>query len=216
MTRKVSILLLGLLLGVAEVTLGWSLLAANFLGAFLIFTGLGYCIGGGFFLALGRVAPTRGAVNQSDQTLLFLAPGALLILLAMPLEYLYLPETLSRSRVMQWLGLTILLLGMCLRIWTRQSLRQGYQGNLQVQSGQQLITSGPYHWIRHPGYLAFILLALGLGLGFSSLAGLFGVVLLVVGFLYRIQMEEKMLAQEFGAVYNDYAKHTVRLIPRVW
>ena len=150
--RRVAILVsLGVLLGVAEIWLGWSILPQNFLGAFLIFTGLGYCIGGGIWLAL---TPRRDAPPTADRSLLGFAPAAFLFLLAMPLEYRFLQAVLPRARWMQVLGLILIVLGMALRTWSRVSLKKAYQGNLQVQPDQHLVTAGAYRRIRHPGYLA--------------------------------------------------------------
>ncbi len=212
MLRKSMLILLGLVLGAAEIYLGWVILGQNFLGAGLIFAGLAYCIGGAFVLALG----SRATTSRSDQALLALAPGAVLVLLAVPLEYRFLPALLPRAQGMIWLGLGIILLGMLLRLWTRSALKQSYQGNLQVQPGQRLVTTGPYRSIRHPGYLGFILLSFGLAVGFSSLSGLLGTALLITGLRYRIRVEEQMLVQEFGTEYQQYSSHTRRLIPGVW
>jgi len=188
-------------------------LSRNFLGAFLIFVGLGYCLGGGIWLAL---APRGAGPRNADRSLLGFVPAMVLFLLVMPLEYRLLPAVLPRTPGMQWLGLGLIVLGMALRAWSRVSLKAAYQGNLQVQSDQHLVTAGAYRRIRHPGYLAFIALALGLAVGFSSLSGLLGVVLLVGALKYRIRAEEAMLTQAFGQSYTDYVSCTHHLIPGVW
>lgn len=213
MRRKAGLIALGMALGTAEALLGWSILPQNFLGAFLIFIGLGYCIGGGIWLAL---APRGAAPPNAERSLLGFVPATLLFLVAMPLEYRFLPAVLSRDRAMQALGLVLIVLGMALRTWSRVSLKAAYQGNLQVRADQHVVTTGAYRTIRHPGYLAFIVLALGLAVGFSSLSGLLGVVLLVGALRYRIRAEEAMLVQAFGQEYTVYASHTHRLIPGVW
>lgn len=211
--RAALLIALGALLGVAETWLGWSILADNFLGAFLIFIGLGYCLGGGVWLALTPPDDVRGA---ADRSLLGFLPATLLMLVAMPLEYRFLPAMLPRARVMQGLGLVTIVLGMALRIWARRSLSGAYQGNLQVRPEQRLVTTGAYRRVRHPGYLAFILMALGLALGFSSLTGLMGTALLVFALRYRIRVEEAMLVHAFGRAYTDYQSRTARLILGVW
>lgn len=221
MLRKVILIGLGLVLGAPTVLLGWMVLPRNFLGAFQMFTGLGYIIGGCFFLAFGRArsrAPGAPGVDpRSDRSLLLMVPAALLFLLAVPLEYLFLPGLLPRSPVMQWIGLGIILLGMLLRIWVRLSLKAAYQGNLQVQTEQRLVIEGPYRLLRHPGYLGFVLLGLGLAVGFSSLSGLLGLALLIFSLAYRIRIEESMLIQVFGWEYAAYTARTrFRMIPGIW
>ena len=213
MKRRLIVISTGLVIGAAAVSLGWLVLPENLLGGFVIFAGLIYCIGGGLFLALGRAPQQVLMTPSSDRTILYLAPGALLVLLGAPLEYHFLPQTLLHSPLMQWLGTLILVLGFSIRLWTRRTLKEDYQGNLQVHPDQSLITGGPYHWVRHPGYLGFIVMAAGLAVGFSSLAGLFGVILLAVGFRARIQVEQQMLRHAFGQAYIAYARRTGCLLP---
>ncbi len=224
MLRKAIIIGLGLGLGSVETALGWSILPQNFLGGYLIFIGLGYCIGGAFYLALsprGENDASRVSAPRADRSLLALLPGALLFLLGMPLEYRSAAALIPRAAWQPWLGLGLILAGMLLRIWVRQVLKQTYQGNLQVLPGQRLVTGGPYRWIRHPGYTGFILQALGLVAGFPTLCGLLGLVAFILALVYRIHIEEEMLAGvfgqgAFGAQYQGYAARTRRLIPGVW
>jgi protein-S-isoprenylcysteine O-methyltransferase Ste14 len=80
-----------------------------------------------------------------------------------------------------------------------------------------LQTGGPYHFIRHPGYAGYLLLCLGLGVGFNSYLGLAaGVILLLPGLIYRMYVEEELLINQFGDEYRAYAVRTKRLIPGVW
>lgn len=217
MPRKITLIALGILLGAPVTFLGWMVLPSNFLGAFQMFIGLEYIIGGSFFLALSRAPGVPGVDPRSDRSLIVMLPVALLFLVAVPLEYLFLPGLLPRTPVMQWIGLGIILLGMLLRIWVRLVLKKAYQGNLQVQAEQCLVTSGPYGLLRHPGYLGFAMLGLGLAVGFSSLSGLIGLGFFVFGLAYRIRIEEDMLVQAFGSQYVSYASRIrFRLIPGIW
>lgn len=213
MLRKGIIIGLGLVLGSAEAALGWSVLPQNFLGGYLIFIGLGYCLGGAFYLAL---SPRGESAPRAGRSLLAMLPGALLILLGIPLEYRAQPGSIPHAAWLPWLGLGLILAGMLLRLWVRRALQQAYQGNLQVLPGQRLVTGGPYRWVRHPGYAGFVLQALGLAVGFSSLCGFVGLVLFVFALAYRIQVEEQMLARAFGAEYQGYAARTRRLVPGIW
>ena len=77
--------------------------------------------------------------------------------------------------------------------------------------------SGPYEFIRHPAYAGYVLIALGITVGYSSLAGLILIpVLLLPAVIYRLSIEDKFLAQRFGDQFNAYAKKTARLIPGIW
>ena len=77
-----------------------------------------------------------------------------------------------------------------------------------------LVTHGLYRCVRHPSYLGELMGFLGVAVAFhhplsSTLA--FGLPLL--GFLYRIALEERVLREHFGQEYARYAATTKRLIP---
>jgi protein-S-isoprenylcysteine O-methyltransferase Ste14 len=82
-----------------------------------------------------------------------------------------------------------------------------------LQPGHELVTDGPYRFVRHPSYLGMILA--GWALVFRSGVGLAAtaVGLLVLG--RRIEDEEALLASQFGPAWTDYCRRTWRLLPRV-
>jgi protein-S-isoprenylcysteine O-methyltransferase Ste14 len=87
---------------------------------------------------------------------------------------------------------------------------------LQPDRQQQVITSGPYKWVRHPGYvfisLAFLSQAIILGSWLSEIPAL----VIVIVLLYRTLLEEKMLANGLSG-YNEYkAKVRYRWLPGIW
>jgi protein-S-isoprenylcysteine O-methyltransferase Ste14 len=86
-----------------------------------------------------------------------------------------------------------------------------------VNSGQTLVQSGPYQFIRHPAYTGYLLMALGISLGYASLVGIILVLaLLLPSLVYRIKVEEKLLIEHFGTAYHQYMRKTKRLIPGIW
>jgi protein-S-isoprenylcysteine O-methyltransferase Ste14 len=118
---------------------------------------------------------------------------------------------------MQIAGLVLILAAVALRIWVRSHIRGLYSGHVEVQAGHRLVKSGPYRLVRHPGYTGFLLLALGIALGYSSLIGLIAIPLLLLpGLAYRMKVEEKLLTEQFGVEYTAYAKRTRKLIPGIW
>jgi len=72
-----------------------------------------------------------------------------------------------------------------------------------------LVTTGPYRWCRHPLYLSFILIILGLDLMFGSPAGILATLLLALpSMIYRARLEEKALADRFGEEWEAYRERT--------
>lgn len=86
----------------------------------------------------------------------------------------------------------------------------------QEDAPASIVTYGPYRWVRHPFYVAFILLLLGtamltreaIGLG-SLLAGV-----TVLGWTARRE-EQKLLASSYGDEYAAYLARTGRFVPRL-
>jgi protein-S-isoprenylcysteine O-methyltransferase Ste14 len=188
----------------------------NPLGAVLVFAGLAYCAGGAVYLGLEK--KEKAVLHEmGDRSLWLLVPGFLAAFLGPPLEYLELPETLPRRDWMEGLGLAFVAAGLALRVWTRRALGQYYRGHLQVQPQQRLIQAGPYQWVRHPGYLGYILIALGLTVGYSSLIGLLSLLLfLLPALVYRIHVEEELLQKAFGEDFHRYVRGTWKLAPGMW
>lgn len=84
----------------------------------------------------------------------------------------------------------------------------------QAQRGHQLATTGPYARIRHPQYLAFVLLLLGFLVQWPTLLTLLMFPVLLVMYGRLAVAEEREMAQQFGADYRRWAERTPRFIPR--
>ncbi len=100
-----------------------------------------------------------------------------------------------------------------LGLWAIFSMRSGKLNVFpEVRTGAILITKGPYRWIRHPMYLAVILLGLSLLLNDFSWwrAGVWGI--LCMNLLLKIRHEEKILIVKIPE-YSHYIQSTKRLIP---
>jgi len=87
---------------------------------------------------------------------------------------------------------------------------------IQTERGHIVCTTGPYSWIRHPGYTAALLTFLGTPIILDSLFAFIPVVLLFVITVIRTYLEDKTLQLELDG-YKEYTKQTrFRLIPFVW
>jgi protein-S-isoprenylcysteine O-methyltransferase Ste14 len=79
-----------------------------------------------------------------------------------------------------------------------------------------LVETGPYRWIRHPIYLAYLLNYVGGGLlaGNWVLTGV-PVTMFAIVVIVRIGQEERVMTNLFGQQYIAYMKRTGRLLPRI-
>lgn len=199
--------------------LGFTTSRTNLLGWFLVLTAVAYGISGPFLLRDTLVGDGIIRREHQDRSFWVILPGFLSVFYGAPLEWLYLPPLLPATRTvwMQIIGFVLIAGGIAMLCWARFTLKDLYSGRVQVLAGHRLIRSGPYHFIRHPAYTSYIIMCLGIAIGYSSLIGLLSVPLLLVpGLIYRIEIEEKLLSLEFGDQYTAYAKDTRRLIPHIW
>ena len=116
----------------------------------------------------------------------------------------------------RWLGVAIFAVGGALRIWPVFVLGRRFSGQVAIQSGHTLVTTGIYRVVRNPSYLGLLLTGIGWALGFRSGVGLLLVVLLVPPLVARMHAEERLLEEQFGDEYRAYARRTPRLVPGIY
>jgi len=93
-----------------------------------------------------------------------------------------------------------------------------FSGLVRIQSerGHQVVSSGPYRWVRHPGYAGAILTYLATPLLLDSLWSFIPVALLLVVLIIRTGKEDNFLQEKLDG-YQEYAARVrYRLIPGLW
>lgn len=117
---------------------------------------------------------------------------------------------------MRWSGVGIALAGFALLQWAQNTLGKNWSDTPRMIKEQSLITSGPYHFVRHPIYTAFLLI-LGSTLLISTnwLIGLAWIGMTVLEVASRIGFEEKLMLEYFGDQYHEYMKRTGKLLPKI-
>ena len=119
---------------------------------------------------------------------------------------------------LQAVGLIVVAGGYALCLWAMH-VNRFFSSVIRIQSdrGQYVVTTGPYAVVRHPGYVAGILIiaASGIALG-SWLAAALLVILTLPFLLYRAITEDRILQAELPG-YRDYSNRVRwRLIPGLW
>jgi len=114
-------------------------------------------------------------------------------------------------------GTIIILLGLSFRIWAIRKLGKFFEPTVVIKQDQPIIKTGPYKYIRHPAYAGGYLSFIGCGVALGNWIGLILIMILVlIGFNYRIQQEEKILLEGFGDEYQNYINTTKKLIPLIY
>jgi protein-S-isoprenylcysteine O-methyltransferase Ste14 len=112
-------------------------------------------------------------------------------------------------------GLALMLGGLVLRWYAVGVLGTAFTVTVGTQSGQGVVTRGPYRWVRHPCYTGRLLTILGVLLCTTNVVGLLAFALPLAGYAYRIPVEERALVDGLGDEYRAYMRRTRRLIPFV-
>jgi protein-S-isoprenylcysteine O-methyltransferase Ste14 len=116
----------------------------------------------------------------------------------------------------RWVGFFLYSVGGVLRLAPVFVLGRRFSGLVAIQREHRLVTSGLYGVIRHPSYLGLLVSVLGWACAFRSGAGVAIAVLMLIVLLGRIDAEERLLSQTFGAEYDGYRARTWRLVPYVF
>jgi protein-S-isoprenylcysteine O-methyltransferase Ste14 len=115
-------------------------------------------------------------------------------------------------------GLALALLGESLRIWAVRHAGGATRTTGKPGAGAELITHGPFAYVRNPLYVGNFVLSLGLCLMAWAwmpwmlfiFIGLFGVQYSLI-----VSLEEERLRQHFGPIYEKYLQAVPRFIPRL-
>jgi protein-S-isoprenylcysteine O-methyltransferase Ste14 len=114
-------------------------------------------------------------------------------------------------------GIVLIAAGIGLRAWSIATLGRFFQYRITVQSGHQVVTRGPYRYVRHPSYTGVALVLAGIALACDDVWALPAVAVLGgAGLWVRIRAEERQLAEALGAEYERFASARKRLVPGVW
>jgi protein-S-isoprenylcysteine O-methyltransferase Ste14 len=115
---------------------------------------------------------------------------------------------------LQALGIALIGAGLLLHWWARVTLRQYYGEREEVQPGQRLVCEGPYVYLRHPIYVSYFALAVGLVLMAPALTTAAAAVYAFADFLRAADREEKLLVERLPG-YRDYMRRVGRFFPRL-
>jgi protein-S-isoprenylcysteine O-methyltransferase len=118
---------------------------------------------------------------------------------------------------LSWAGIVMIWAGMAFRLWAILTLGAFFRTSVVLQDGHQLVTAGPYRWLRHPAYTGSIVTLTGLGLALGNWVSLAAMTVFpALAIAYRIHAEERALTEQFGASYADFRKARSAVLPFVW
>ena len=126
--------------------------------------------------------------------------------------WMYLPIPMA----LRWTAVGLLLPTLAFFAASFHALGANYRGGVGLYPAHTLVTSGPYHYIRHPIYVAFIgIMGLVLLLSANWVLGLSGLLLVASIAVARIPIEERQLHAHFGTAWEAYCTRTGSIVPRI-
>ncbi|HEY7889172.1 MAG TPA: isoprenylcysteine carboxylmethyltransferase family protein [Steroidobacteraceae bacterium] len=115
----------------------------------------------------------------------------------------------------QWLGVGLCLAGFAFAFWARLHIGRNWGMPMSMRHDHELVTSGPYAYVRHPIYAGIMLAMIGAALAVGVL-WLLVFPLYVIYFIASARTEEKMMLAQFPDAYLAYRRRTKMLIPFVF
>lgn len=112
------------------------------------------------------------------------------------------------------LGIALCVLGIAFAIWARVHIGSNWGMPMAVQEEAELVTSGPYAYVRNPIYSGSLLAMFGTALA-VGMWWLIPFAFVCIYFLYSAKQEEKLMMRQFPDTYPDYKKRTKMIIPFV-
>ncbi|MFN2109545.1 MAG: methyltransferase family protein [Anaerolineae bacterium] len=121
------------------------------------------------------------------------------------------------SLAVQIVALLVTLLGYGITVWA-MGVNAYFSTTVRLQSerGHKVVTTGPYHIVRHPGYVGAMLFTLSAPLLLGSIWAEIPALLSAVFYVVRTILEDRMLHEELEG-YPEYAASVHhKLLPGIW
>ncbi len=125
-------------------------------------------------------------------------------------RFLEWPTTLANPTLLKVIGVILIMIGLVLNFWSMWILRNWWNKD-------ELCTTGPFRWFRHPMYAAWITFMLpGFAFYLNSWIILLFVILLHPIWYLLVIREENMMLEKYRDAYRVYAAQTGKFLPRIW
>jgi protein-S-isoprenylcysteine O-methyltransferase Ste14 len=111
-------------------------------------------------------------------------------------------------------GAVLCVLGLAFAIWARVALGRSWGMPMTIHAHPELVTSGPYRYVRHPIYTGLSAMLIGTSLVYPMAAPACAATIALM--VYSARREERDMAQRFVDAYPKYKQHSKFLVPFVF
>lgn len=169
-----------------------------------------------YWWLLSRDVKTASRSESIGSRLLHIVPlGLAIALLWLP----SVPVPLLRDRFVPWapwtfwVGAALTLAGLLFTVWARVHLGRNWSGIVTLKEGHELVTGGPYRFVRHPIYTGLLLAFIGSALARGEWRGVLAVALALWALWRKLRIEERWMRERFGSSYEAYSERVAALVP---
>ena len=156
---------------------------------------------------------SAAGAKEGSRTMRTRPPGLLIVVLALALLHVFRAGSLAvHNPILQAVGAILFVSGLGLAVWARIYLGRNWGMPMTQKDEPELVTSGPYSYVRHPIYSGILLAVLGTSLA-TEIYWLISLVVMGTYFIYSARVEEKIMTASFPATYPSYRTRTKMLIP---
>lgn len=212
-----AIVIYALILFISAGRLDWSA-AWVYLALNLLIVGCGAAIllsrNPGVVIARGQI---RSDIESWDKWISLLVTLGLIATLAVPGLDLRFSWSPGFPLALQVIGYVAIVVGYAILVWAMLH-NPFFEGGVRIQTdrGHTVASSGPYRFVRHPGYDGMILQSFGTVLALASWWGLLAGLFASAVFVLRTILEDRTLQAKLSG-YSDYARRVrYRLLPGIW
>jgi protein-S-isoprenylcysteine O-methyltransferase Ste14 len=104
---------------------------------------------------------------------------------------------------------------LCFAVWARIHIGRNWGAPMTQKDEPELVTSGPYHLVRHPIYSGILVAGFGTATALSWV-WLIAVLLAGLYFVYSATVEERFMTEQFPDAYPAYKRSTKMLVPFIF
>lgn len=115
--------------------------------------------------------------------------------------------------------LALVVIGVSFAVWMwAMAANRFFSAAVRIQHdrGHLVVGSGPYRFVRHPGYAVALLLFLAISIALGSWWGVLPMLVLDAAFIWRTSLEDRMLLSELAGYQEFAGRVPYRLVPGVW
>lgn len=151
-----------------------------------------------------------GAVNSWRFRKLFIPAFFFIVTVVSALWSFRLPDKIVP--IMRFIGLVLIVLSTALAFYVHSLFPKRHD---LPEDFDELLTDGPYRYVRHPFYSALILIGFGIALFFESVPGLIAVILMLPLWEKLAELEERELLGYWREEYRRFMEKRGRFVPKL-